>query len=518
VSSSSDAHILHAAKGVGFLGAGSMYSYGLGFLSSLLLARVLGAQGLGMYALGLTAAGLVSSLAALGLDDAMVRYLAIQRRARDEAGVIGTLQLGLGVSTLVGLAGGIGLLALAEPVATGIFDDPDLAPLMRVFGCIVPLMTVSNALVGAARGFKRMDVSALGEELVQTTVRLSLIAVLAIGGFDAVAAAIVFGVGDVTSSLTMVILLRRDTPLRAVFRRGARRDVRELLTFALPLWLAGALRKLRQNIETLLLGTLTAVASVGVYTVAAKVGFVGHAAYSAIIVSVKPNLAELHGTGDHEGLERLYRTATRWALLANIPFFLVTVLYADPLLRIFGTTFAAGSTALVILAVGELANAGTGVCGSVLDMTRHTGAKLINAVTWLVMLVGMNVLLIPRWGAVGAATATAVTTALVNGMRIWQVWVLERIQPYDRSFLKPVTAGAAAAAVGFGMRHQWPDPHPLGTAAQALVVVATYTVAVTALRIAPEDRMVIRRVGRRARRLGGQVARTVRPAGPPSER
>jgi O-antigen/teichoic acid export membrane protein len=507
VTAAPDEHILHAAKGAGFLGAGSLFGYGLSFVTSLLLARLLGAEGLGLYALGLTAAGLVSSLTALGLDDAMVRYLAIQSRAGDRAGVAGTLQLGLGLPTAVGTLGGIGLAVFAPALATNVFDAPDLAPVLRTFGVLVPFLTLSNALVGCARGFKRMDVTALAEEVVQTTVRLALIAVLAIGGLEPVTAAIVFGLGDIASSVTMIVRLRHHGRLRAVFQRGARRDVRELVSFAFPLWLSGALRKFRQNIETLLLGTLTAVASVGIYAVASKVGFIGHAAYSAIIVSVKPNLAELHAAGDRDGLERLYRTATRWALIANVPFFLIIVLYAEPLLLVFGTTFAVGSTALVVLAIGELVNAGTGVCGSVLDMTRHTGAKLINSAIWLVMVIGANLLLIPRWGVLGAATAAAVAASVVNGLRIAQVWALEHVQPYDRSFLKPVAAGLLGALTGVLLTARWPTPELPWLALHAAVVVAVYLGTLLVAGLEPEDRMVLAGIGRRGRRLSGRTSR-----------
>jgi O-antigen/teichoic acid export membrane protein len=510
---SSEPHILHTAKGVGYLSLGSMFGYVARFVTAVLLARALGAEGMGMYALGLTAASLFASLAALGLDDAMVRYLAIQRRERDTAGVAGTLQIGLGLSTGVGVLAGIGLYAAADPVAVGLFDEPSLAPLLRAFGFIVPFMCLSNSLLGVARGFKRMDTAALGEEVVQSLVRLVLIGLLTLVGFDVMAAAIVFGIGDVASSLTMLVLLDRQAPLREVFRRGARREVREIVSFAFPLWLVGALRKLRQNLETLLLGTLTAVASVGVYAVASKVNLISHSLYRAIITSVKPNLAELHGAQDREGLRDLYRTATRWALLVNLPFFVVTVVYAEPLLRLFGATFAVGSTALVVLAFGELAHAGTGVCGSVLDMTRHTGAKLVNAVVWLVLLLGGNLLLIPRWGVVGAATASAAATTIVDLMRVWQVWALERVHPYDRTFLKPLAAGAAALAVGMALAGRWTaSARPLVLASQIAIVFVVYTAALFALRMAPEDRMVLGRIWGKSRTISLRVGRALRPA------
>jgi O-antigen/teichoic acid export membrane protein len=82
--------------------------------------------------------------------------------------------------------------------------------------------------------------------------------------------------------------------------------------FALPLWVSGLINRFRRNIEVLLLGALSTAANVGVYAVVSRVNFIGHVVYRAVIVSVKPALAQLHDHGDREGLAAIYATATRW--------------------------------------------------------------------------------------------------------------------------------------------------------------------------------------------------------------
>src|SRR5690606_32249193 len=160
--------------------------------------------------------------------------------------------------------------------------------------------------------------------------------------------------------------------------------------------------------------------------------------YRAIIVSVKPVLAGLSDQGDHEGLTRVYTSATRWTLSLNLPFFLISVLYAEPLLAVFGESFTSGATALILLATGELVVAGTGVCGSVIDMTGHTRLKLANTVLWIALLLAGNMLLIPRWGLMGAATASLIATATINIVRLVEVWFTERLLPYRDGYWKPL--------------------------------------------------------------------------------
>ena len=96
---------------------------------------------------------------------------------------------------------------------------------------------------------------------------------------------------------------------------------------------------------------------------------------------------------------------------------------------IFGKEFIGGSTALAILSVGQIMNAGM---GSVVTLSNMTGyereaakgvgiAALVNVI--------LNAVLVPFWGLNGAAMAT------VAGLIIWKlllvVWVRKKlgIQP-----------------------------------------------------------------------------------------
>ena len=499
---SSQRAILAAAKGGGFLAGGNLVEFASRLVISFLLARLIAAEGYGLYNLAISAATIFAGIASLGLDDAMVRYVAIMSRRGDRSGVWGTLQIGFGVSTVAGLVMGAILYLAATPIAEGMFDEPRLTPLLQLLALVVPFLTVSNVLTGCARGFGRMDHAAFAENVVQSVIRMALLSVLALVGLDVFTAIVVFGISDVASSVTLVVLLNREFSLRQPLRRNVRRDVRDVFSFAVPLWLSGLLNQFRKNIETVLLGALTAVADVGVYSIVTKINLVSHVAYRSIIVSVKPVLAAQFDQHDHEGLSRLYTAATRWTLTLNVPFFLISVLYPEPILLIFGDAFAAGASALVILAIGELVVAGTGICGSIIDMAGHTRLKLANTVLWIVLLLGSGALLIPRWGLVGAATSSLVATGTINVVRLLEVWIVERLTPYRDGFWKTVVAAIAALGLGLVMRELLPlDGSIVKAVAQGLTVVAVYVGVMLLLGIAPEDRLVYQRVMRRLGRL-----------------
>lgn len=493
-------NVLVAAKGSGFLAGGSLFEFATRFVIALLLARMLGAGDYGLYVIAISVATVFSGIAALGLDDAMVRYIAILSGRRDRPGVWGTIQVGVGVAGSLGVLVGGALFVLAAPIAEGLFDEPDLTPLLRIFAVVVPFLTISNVLAGTAKGFHRMDYTALAENVVMSLVRLVLLVAVAVAmqGMNVYAASVVFGISDVAATITFVVLLNRQFPVIGATRPIADRHPRELFSFSLPLWLSGLLRQFRRNIQTLLLGTSRSSASVGVFAIVDKVNLVGHVALLSLFMAVKPTLARLHDRGDHAGLSHLYVTATRWALTLTLPFFLVSVLYPEAILVVFGDSFTAGATALVVMAFAEIVNAGTGICGPVIDMTGHTRVKLFNSVVLTVLLIGCNALFIPPWGVLGSALAFLVGTTVFNVLCVAQAWYLERLWPFDRTFWKPVVAGTAAYAAGFLLLRA----SPVGTdtvagMVQGSVVCALYFGLVLAFRLPSEERLVLERTARK---------------------
>lgn len=499
-------NILATAKGSGFLAGGTFFEFGSRFLIALLLARLLGPGDYGLYVLAISASVLFAGISQLGLDDAMVRYVAILSGRGDRSGVWGTIQIGLGVSIAIAMVMGGVLYVGARPIAEGLFDQPNLIPSLHFVAVLVPFLTISNVLAGVARGFGRMDYAAFAENVVMSLVRLALLSVFfAADQLNLFAAVVIFGISDISASLTLAFLLHREAPLQGIFRRDVRRDVSAILRFALPLWMSSLLRQFRRNIETLLLGALAAVSSVGIFAVVGRVNLVGHVFLLSILLAVKPILARLHDRREQEGLQHIYRTSTRWALTLNVPFFLVMVLYPEPILMVFGNAFGAGATALVILSFAELVNAATGICGPMIDMTGHVRVKLFNSVLWTILTVTSSALLIPRWGVVGAAVAMLIAMVVVNVLCVIEVWVLERLNPFDRTFWKPGTAALCALGAGVALNWWMPVGTSLVSAAiQGTLICGIYLALLLLFRLPAEDRIVIRRAVRRVRPLLGR--------------
>lgn len=475
---------------------GQIFEYAIRTLIVLILARYLGAERYGLYVLAVSIATMFAGISTIGLDRAMVRYVAILAARKDRPGLWGTIQVGIGVSMTASLVMSGVLYALGPMLASTVFDAPQLGGAFRLMAFVTPFLTMSNMLLGTAHGFRRMGTAVVAENVVQSLVRVVLLfGIVTLSTLDLTAALIVFAISDLAAIVAFLALLSKTIPYEKESRLAAHRDSKAIFGFAIPLWLSSLLRHFRRNIESLLLGAMSAATSVAVFAVAARINDIGRIAYLSTLAAVKPIIAALHDQQDHGGLARIYKTATRWTFTFSLPFFVLVLLVRTEIIEIFGGDFSAGTGVLLVLAAAELFNAGTGICGSIIDMTGHAKLKLLNSTGWVVLQVGGAALLIPRLGVMGAALASFVAIAVVNIATVLQIWFLERLWPYDRSFWKPLIAAGLATVSGLGMTQV---AAPASNFALVVIVGATisltYVAVLAAFRLEPDDRLILQHV------------------------
>jgi O-antigen/teichoic acid export membrane protein len=114
----------------------------------------------------------------------------------------------------------------------------------------------------------------------------------------------------------------------------------------------------------------------------------------------------------------------------------VMIIFAQPIMRIFGHDFSAGWPILVIGTLGQLVNCGVGSVGFLLLMSGNQRRLVrVQAIMAVVMIV-LSLLLVPHWGILGAAVAAAITNVGVNVLNLIEVNAALRITPYNSSYLK----------------------------------------------------------------------------------
>jgi O-antigen/teichoic acid export membrane protein len=196
-----------------------------------------------------------------------------------------------------------------------------------------------------------------------------------------------------------------------------------------------------QRVDVLLLAGLAGFRAAAVYAVAGRFIVLGQFANQAISQAVQPRLAESLAAGDRAGANALYQAATGWLVLAAWPLYLGTAVFSAVYLDLFGHAYAGAGAVVVVLAAGMLVATGCGMVDSVLSMAGRTSWNLANVVTALGVQLGLDLLLIPRLGALGAAIGLASAIVTNNLVPLAQVATKVGLHPFGRGTV--VAAGLA---------------------------------------------------------------------------
>lgn len=489
----SNQDILTAAKGGGISFASRVFEYATRFIFGILIARALGVEQYGLFTLIITVALFATNTAMLGLQVGMVRFLPPAIREKDDETVRGIIQVCTGLPALFSLALGAGLLFFADPLASLVFHDPRLTPLLRTASLLIPIDTLGFMAYTITISYKQPQYSALANHIITPLAKLLLaVGFLALGLSTqgivvSQVLATLIGLGVMVYYVNSLFSLRR-------FFQITTCNTRQLLRYSLPAYLGWMVNTIRSTLSTMVLGLVGLTAGVGVFSAASRFSLIGSMFYLSIGNISTPIIADLHSRREAAQMKAYYQTTTRWLVMFNLPLFLTSALFARPLLSIFGDDFTAGATSMMILAVGTLAYTGTGVGANILDMTDHPKVNTANSVVMVFITIALNLLLIPHWGVMGAAAASALSTVLVNLLCLIEVWYLLGMQPYHRGFLKLLAAGLLSAGLTWFLIGRMSLPLLMELLVGGAALWGIYLLALLAMGLPESDLMVMKRL------------------------
>ena len=441
---SENQNILTAAKGGGISFAGRIFEYVVRFVFGVLIARVIGVEQYGLYTLAITVSLIASNIAMLGLQTGMLRFLPPSIQQKNDEFTWEIIQISVGLPLIFSIILSLGLHILADSVASLLFQDPRMVPLIKIVCLLIPLDTIGFLVYSITISYKQPKFSVMANNILAPLVKLVLAAAFLAVGFSANGVLFAQIIAGTASLLVMIYFVNSLFPLKR--KVGvSKAQIKKLINYSIPVYLGWIVNTLKATFTTLTLGFLGFASGVGIFTAASRFSLIGSMFYLAIGNISTPIFADLHSQGKSLQIKAYYQTTARWLFIFNLPVFLTSIFFAEPLLWIFGDDFTSGAVSMTILAFGTLAYTSTGLGANILDMTDHPKVNTINSIIMVIVLITLNIIFVPRWGVIGAALATAVSTFLINIFCLIEVWFLCGIQPYNQSFLKPLIAGFTAS-------------------------------------------------------------------------
>lgn len=400
----------------------------VGFLLNFALARILGPSGIGVYFLALTVVSIGGTLARLGLDMAGLRFAAIAYK-NSELNILASLYRQCLALILVS-AGLLSLISFSVAPYLPLGGDSRSEFLETLY--IVTLAIFPIAFIRVQGHFYKA-VEAPGKGIFVQTALLQIIILVYVFFYQLYEKDITVStvahmyvhasfITVVLSALHWLFKYPESLKLSALF------STKKLLKTSMPLLWVASMGLIFQWTDTLVLGFWTESDDVGIYGIASRIAALTSFVLLAVNSVTSPRFAFMYSKGNIFGMERLAQKSIIWMLAAITPAVIIILLFPEPVLSLFGDDFTSGSWLLRILTLGQFINVAVGTVGSIMIMSGHGIVVRNNTIIGITVNLVGNLLLIPLFGAVGAAISTAGSIALQNILLYYKVRTILGIQ------------------------------------------------------------------------------------------
>jgi O-antigen/teichoic acid export membrane protein len=457
-----------------------------------LIARLLGSAALGTFGLAWAATDVVSKIATCGFDTTVTAFVAQSDLAAGRRLMRLTLAISLAVSVVLAVLA----LPLAAAFGPALGLRPELARAAGVLMLALPGITlyrVSTAL-SRGRGAMHHDIYSRGFTESLGTAAALLLALAAGAGALAPEVAAIVGTG--ASGIVAFILARRLFPEPP--DRGDRGPTAvAVVRHSAPVALYTLLNIAIMQIDVVMLGMYVGRApgvtleTLGIY--AGAVGVAGglrkvNQAFTPIFT---PVVAAQMGQGNIRDAEVTYGYLARWMLAILLPAVAVLALSGDAIMSIFGPGFAAGGTWVAVIGAACALNAFVGL-GELVLMVKRPSLNLLNSAVAIAATIGLNMVLIPAFGPLGAAIGMLVPYALQGVLRGVEIsWLFAWRWPVA-ALTKPWIAAGVALIPGLAVRLT--TPGIAGHLAAGAAYLLAYIVMWRVIGLDASDRAVFGRL------------------------
>jgi O-antigen/teichoic acid export membrane protein len=414
---------------------------------------------------------IMEAVAGLGANVGVVNFIARLRSLGQETEIPRILRTAILPVAVVSAVAAVALFLGAGPMARVLLSahlghagaSPALvADALRALALAIPFAALLDTFLGAGRGYREMRPTVVLDKLGRSAVQLcgALIAVAA--GSAALLAplwAIPYPPACVAAWWWLRRIRRRAGHAAAarpgpavsqpatspatgvpVWSKVADKRLTDLSTsgfwrFTAPRGLAALAQITIQRIDIVLVAIMLGPAAAAIYTAATRFLVAGQFANSALNQAAQPRFAELFAVGNRRAARVVYQATTAWLVLLTWPLYLLTVVYGPEVLSVFGRSYRAGDTVMIILGCTMLLATACGQVDMVLITTGRSSWSLANGLMAVFVNVGLDLLLIPRYGITGAAVGWAAAIVVTNLTPLAQLAMTVRLHPFGRGTL-----------------------------------------------------------------------------------
>ena len=388
-----------------------------GYIFVYLITYFSGSEGMGIYSICSAFLLILTVVSVLGLDSASIRFISESNNDnRPKLIYLKILSIILPLSLLISL-----LFFSFSQYLLFVFNDSNLSNSIKYISFGIFPLSIIYINAESFRGFKNIS--------LYTIFKFALIPFLAsiilffLNHFknysiDSPIIAYLISIYIVCIISSLAMFKKLNILNFPSFKSFENISLKYLLNISIPMLLTTSMLYVIQWTDTLVLGFYETTTNIGIYNVAIKMSM----ASSIILFSINsisaPRYSELFFSNRLDEFISTVKFSSKLIFWLSYPIILVIFLNSDSLLRIFGYEFVNAEFSLRVLLIGQFFNILCGSVGYILMMTGNEKILRNIIISSALINIILNIILIPQFGILGAAIASA------TSMIIWNITAL----------------------------------------------------------------------------------------------
>lgn len=423
----------------------------LGFVSTILLfPHFLTADQYGLTRFMLSPALIFAQFAHLGIKNVIIRYFPYFKHSSESRSRLFTL------TVLVCLAGFTVFAILfisIEDYLIGYYQEK--SPLFTEYYLyLLPLVFAILFFETLNNYVRALQDSVTGSFVDEVLVRILIIILLIIYYFELLTFS-QFMLGFVfcycLEPVYLVVYLyrRNEISFSNPFKKEVRRLAKSMSVYGFYSLLGGITTLMVGNIDIIMLGSLTDLGSTAVYAIAFYVGSVISVPQRSILKIAVPVLADLIKNKELEKIRDMYQRTSLNQIIAGCLLFIGIWANIHNLEYLLPPEYHGAKWVIVAIGAAKLFDMATGINGGIIINSKHYRFDLYTNIFLVFLTILTNYLLIPSYGILGAAIATAFSIFVYNSVKMVFVWVKFSMQPFQWSALAVLFIAAGSLWLSF---------------------------------------------------------------------
>jgi O-antigen/teichoic acid export membrane protein len=403
--------------------AGSKFAgVGLLLLMQVLLARlIVDTAGYGLFAWATSIAQLGATVVLLGFQRLCLRYVSVYAASGQFGNQHLLIKISIASIAITSLLTIILAMAWLQFIHVE-YTDPQTADVLRIVFLAIPMLAFGQWAMVLAQAHRWYALAEVPERVLRP---LAMIALCGLGvsvGFEfnviSVTRLFVVATAVWTGCAILIVLYR----YYGKYRNSLGKVVESSRAQLYSMWrkeggyfYAGSLVDITLVFaDIILLGLLAKPVETAEYFAASRAAQLVGLPMIAIASVLAPRMAVEFGKKNFAGIQTMSIMGAHFSLWPSLLIGLVIVGFGGELLSIFGPAYINAVPLLQVLVFAQLLGLPLGNTAVLLNMTGNQHLRLYVSLVGLVLLVALGIILIPGYGAMGAAIAYLCATSFIK--------------------------------------------------------------------------------------------------------